>query len=126
MPHVGDVDDLRKTVRGRSAVTCAPQPSWWGYGATRPAFLVRADDVRVPRDLHGDHRLGFPLVLPEERTDDLDFRVGEPVLIVADVLDHQPVRSAVAVLTRADITRLPGKQQRARGHAGQESGRVEL
>ena len=37
--------------------------------------------------------IGFrcPLVVPEERADNPDLRIGTTELIVADVLDHQPV-----------------------------------
>src|SRR5205823_12863132 len=75
---VADVDDLRITERGRPPGTRGRPTA----RAARAAGLVRADEVRVPLDLHRDHGLGYPLVVPEERADNPDLRIGATELIV--------------------------------------------
>ena len=76
----------------------------------------------MPLDLYGDHGFGSPLVRPEELADNPDLRVGATELIVADVLDHQPI----AARGEGETAVLPREQQRPFGHAGQEAIRVVL
>src|SRR4051812_23751803 len=107
--EIGDVDELRITESGRSPGTRAGPT----VRAARPARLVGADDVRLPLDLHGDHPLGLPLVFPVEFADDSDLRIGAAELIVADVLDHQSVRTERrSRWRRAELAGLPREQQR--------------
>ncbi|TMH68845.1 MAG: hypothetical protein E6H51_16895 [Betaproteobacteria bacterium] len=120
--HVGDVDDLRITESGRPPGTRGRPTA----RAARAARLVGADEVRMPIDAHGDHRLGLPLVCPEELADDPDLRIGATELIVARVLDHQSVRTERGIRwRRAELAGLPREQQRPFGHAGQEAIPVE-
>jgi hypothetical protein len=49
------------------------------------AGLVSADDVVAPVDSEGEHLLRLPAVLPEERADNPDLRIGATELVVADV-----------------------------------------
>src|ERR671939_112695 len=95
------------------------------YLVVRASALVRADDVRVPLDLHGDHRLGYPLVRPEQRADDSDLRMGTTELVVADVLDHQSVGTGQGA-GAAEHALLPRVQARPFRHAGLESPRVDV
>ena len=116
--HVRDVDELRITEGGRPS-HARGRPTARAAGAAR---LVRADEVWVPLDLHGDHRFGSPLILPEELADNPDLRIGETELIVADVLDHQPV----CFPGEGETAGLPHERQRPSGDAGQEAIRDEV
>src|SRR5262249_18371516 len=113
---VADVDDLRITESRRPPVTRGRPTA----RAARTAGLVRADDVRVPLNLHGDHGLGCPLVRPEELADDSYLRIGETKLIVADVHAHPPVRDT------AECPCLPPVPPRPIGPPGLEARRVEF
>src|SRR5205814_764134 len=118
---VADIDDLRITPQGLPPGTGGRKTPY----PARAAGLVRPDEVRVPLDRHGDHGLGFPLVRPEELADNPDLRIGATELIVADVLDHQPVRTDIAAGV-AEIAGLPRVHPRPFGHTGLEARRVEL
>src|SRR5215471_21840057 len=85
---VGDVDDIRVTVRGCSPGTCGRRTT----DTSIAADLVRADHVLSSFAAEWVHRLRCPLVVPEERADDPDLRIRTTKLIIADVFDHQPVR----------------------------------
>src|SRR5258708_34696681 len=78
----------------------------------------------MPLDGHGKHLLGLPLVRPEELADDPDLRIGATELIVADILDHQPVWTDRGADV-AEFAGLPGVQARPFGHTGSEVLRVE-
>src|SRR5262249_34885792 len=84
---VGDVDDIRVTVRGCSPGTCGRRTA----DASIATDLVRADQVPAPFAAEWVHRFRYPLVVPEELANDPDLRIRATELIVADVFNHQPV-----------------------------------
>src|SRR5256886_635062 len=110
-------------MRGRPPSTC-------GRGTPNTpiaAGLVRADDVLAPVAAEGVHLLRRPLVVPEELADNPDLRIGATELIVADVQDHQPVRTERGIRRqRAEIPGLPRVQPRPFVDTGRESLRVDL
>src|SRR5213592_4826983 len=118
---IADVDDIRITSRGRPPGTCGPQPP----GTPGAAGLVCADDVRAALNLYGQHLLRLSLVVPEQLADNPDLWIGATELIVADVLDHQPVWTDIAAGV-AEIAGLPRVHPRPFGHTGLEARRVEL
>src|SRR5262249_58230458 len=106
----GECEEMGKTMWGPPRGTC-------GRGRTNTAIaagLIRADDVPAPIFAEGVHLLRRPLVVPEERADNPDLRIGETELIVADVQDHQPVRTCTecSVAHVAELAGLPRVQPR--------------
>src|SRR5262249_27021517 len=78
-------------------------------------------------DLHRDHRLGLSLVGPEQLADNPDLRIGDTVLIVADVLDHHPVRAEAAVVGwLTEQPGLPGVKSRPLRYTRNEAFRIEF
>src|SRR5712691_3479335 len=84
---VRDVDDLRIAIRRCAPIACGLETSSAGCAAG----LVRADDVLATVLGEGEHLLHLPLVIPEERADNPDPRIGATVLDIAYIEDHQPV-----------------------------------
>ena len=72
---VGDVDDIRVTVLGRSPGTCCRRTA----DTAIAAGLVRADHVLAPFAAEWVHLFHRPLVVPEERADDSNLRIGKTV-----------------------------------------------
>src|SRR5215831_2587162 len=70
----------------------------------------------MPIDRYRVHRLRYPLVVPKDFADNPDLRIRATELIVADVLDHQPVWTDQPEVA-AECAGLPRVQPR--------SGRVE-
>ena len=67
------------------------------------------------------------MVCPEEFADDPDVRIGATELIVADVLDHEPIRTERGIRgRRTELAGLPREHQCPFGHAGQEATRVDI